>query len=118
MFTQAQRLFNTGRRFSGTHEPCDKCGHNGLNINLDIIGQDGTVLCVACWNEQYGFSDEDKITEAWLANYYGIDLPVETPFSAVETCNSCDFRPMALGDNPIGYCLPCLTEVMGADNER
>ena len=38
--------------------------------------------------------------------------------SALETCNSCDFRPMAKGDNPMGYCLPCLAEVMGADNGR
>lgn len=78
MDTQAQRLFKTGRRFSGTNEPCDKCGycHYGPNINLDIIGQDGAVLCVSCWNETYSFSDEDKITEAWLADYYGIDLPI------------------------------------------
>ena len=76
MFTQAQKLFNTGRRFSGTHKPCAKCGYGGLNINLDIIGQDGTVLCVSCWNEAYSFSDEDKLTEAWLASFYGIDLPI------------------------------------------
>ena len=36
--------------------------------------------------------------------------------SALNRCNSCEFRPMALGDNPMGYCLPCLAEVMGADD--
>ena len=117
MFTQAQRLFNTGRRFTGTDkDACGKCGYRGLNINLDIIGQDGSVMCVSCWNEEYSFSDESKITEAWLYSLYGEDPPIETPPNALETCNSCDFRPMALGDNPMGYCLPCLAEVMGADD--
>ena len=76
MDTQAQRLFKTGRRFNGTYDACYKCGYRGLNINLDIIGQDGSVMCVLCWNEAYSFSDEDKLTEAWLASFYGIDLPI------------------------------------------
>lgn len=76
MDTQAQRLFKTGRRFSGTYKPCGKCGYGGLNINIDIIGQDGTVLCVACWNMAYCLPANDNITEAWLADYYGIDLPI------------------------------------------
>lgn len=71
MDTQAQRLFKTGRRFSGTHDACYKCGYRGLNINLDIIGQDGSVMCAACWNEAI----RERIYE--LADYYGIDLTID-----------------------------------------
>ena len=53
--------------------------------------------------------------ESWLCATCASDKLIGPP-SVIETCNSCDFRPMALGDNPMGYCLPCLNEVKGDDS--